>query len=108
MGDVTWKQGDTGPALVANLQREDGTAINLTAATVKFHMRGPGEDDWAFEGSASITDAATGEVTYTPTAITTAEMGTFEGEFEATLSGGMVVTCPNDGYFSIEITRQIK
>jgi len=33
------KQNDTSPAMLATLQDADGNAINLTAASVRFHMR---------------------------------------------------------------------
>ena len=45
------KQNDTAPSLKATLKDGDGNVINLTDASVRFHMRTVG-------GASSVVDAA--------------------------------------------------
>ncbi len=55
------------------------------------------------EGACSITDADTGEVTYTWAAGDTASSGTYDLEFEITWADGGVETVPSSGYETVVI-----
>ena len=94
------KQNDTKPSLFAQLLSE-GSAIDLTGATVRFHMES------GVDSPAVITDAATGNVRYDWSTGDTATPGIFHAEFEVTFSDGTVETFPNDGYLSINIMEEL-
>ena len=94
------KQNDTKPSLSAQLL-SDGSAVDLTGATVKFHM---GD---SVDSAATVVDAATGNVRYDWVTADTETAGLFRAEFEVTFSDGTVETFPNDGYLLINITEEV-
>ena len=94
------KQGDTKPSLSAQLL-SDGSAVDLTGATVKFHM------GTIIDATATIVDAATGNVRYDWVTADTETAGLFRAEFEVTFSDGTVETFPNDGYLLINIIEEV-
>jgi len=94
------KQNDTRPSLYAQLL-QDGSPVDLTDATVKFHM---GD---VVNAPAVITDAASGNVRYDWQVGDTANSGTFYAEFEVAFPDDKVETFPNDGYLRIIITREV-
>lgn len=102
----TIKQGDTKPDLVRTLVNADGSAIDLTGATVQFHMKRRG-GSLKVDKAATVTDDEYGEVTVEWEADDTDEAGTFRGEFEITLTGGEIVTVPNDGDMQVNVVKQI-
>lgn len=94
------KQNDTKPSITAQLL-SDGSAVDLTGATVKFHMGS------TIDAAATITDAATGNVRYDWASGDTATAGTYNAEFEVTFSDGKIETFPNDEYLLIVITEEV-
>ena len=94
------KQNDTKPSLAAQLL-SDGSAVDLTGATVKFHMGS------SVDAAATIVDAATGNVRYDWSAADTTTSGTFNAEFEVTFSDGTIETFPNDEHLHIVITEEV-
>ena len=94
------KQNDTKPSLFAQLL-SNGSAIDLTGATVRFHMES------GLDAPAVITDAATGNVRYDWSVGDTATSGIFRAEFEVTFSDGTIETFPNDGYLFINVMREL-
>ena len=105
--DAYWKQGDSAPALLATLVDGDGVAVNLTAASVKFMMWGPGDAAVKVNSAATITDAATGKVSYTPTALNTDTPGDYIVEWQVTFSGGAIETFPNADWQKIRVKDDI-
>jgi hypothetical protein len=104
----TMKQGDTRPKLVV-LLTSNGSAIDLTGATVRLLMREEGSLSPGVEttGSTDVTSALSGEVTWTPDAADTADAGTYELEFEVTHADGGIETFPNDGYGTLVLKDDI-
>lgn len=100
---VTMKKNDRLPALRAELTGADGTALDLTAATVVFRMTpysgGARKID---DQSATIVDAANGVVSYAWGASDTDTPGLFKGEFVVTI-GGLPETVPSSGFVFIEV-----
>lgn len=92
------KKGDTAPPLRVFLRQKDGTPINLSSATVVFHMG----DGKVASGSVTILDAPTGKVEYAWKAADTDTVGSFNSEFEIT-DGGKKQTVPSNGYIVIRI-----
>jgi len=101
------KQNDTSPNLRAILKDGDEVAINLTDATINFHMRTVGGETAVVDASASIVSAENGIVQYIWDAADTATVGSYQAEFEVTFAGGAVETFPNNGYIRVEITDDI-
>ena len=87
--DFYWKQGDTAPAIAEQLFDGLGAAVNLAGSTVKFMMWGPGDAAVKVNASATITDAPTGKVSYTPTALNTDTPGDYMVEWQVTFGGGL-------------------
>jgi hypothetical protein len=103
------KQNDTRPRFVVPLMEQVGTEdeapIDLTDATsVKFLMREKGDSGPPkVDDSADISDALTGEVTYTWATGDTDTVGEFEAEVEITWDDGGIETVPNASYWDITI-----
>ena len=104
------KQGDAGVTMLVTLQNADGTAINLTAATVTFHCGMEGDpDNPIVEAAATVVNAATGRVSYTWKAVDTAEAGTYAAEFQLSWAVGTVIrTVPSKaGAFKVVIAPEV-
>lgn len=72
--------------------KRDGTAINLTGATVKVYIRKEMADVFTNTGheTVTITTAASGIITYSPQANDFPSEGRYLAEAEITYSGGDV------------------
>lgn len=101
------KQNDTSPALQVTLKDANGSAIDLSASTVRFHMREIGATTAKVDASATVADADNGIVYYSWSAADTDTMGSFEAEFEVTFAGGEVESFPNNRFIQVEITDDI-
>ena len=101
------KQNDTSPALQVTLKDANGSAIDLSASTVRFHMREIGATTAKVDASATVSDADNGVVYYAWSAADTDTMGSFEAEFEVTFAGGEVESFPNNRFIQVEITDDI-
>lgn len=77
-------------------------AIDLTGAMVSFILKNP-SGSILIKAAATITDAATGQVEYQPTADNMANAGTFSQEWEIVFSDDSILTVPNDGYNEVQI-----
>lgn len=107
MSDFYIKQGDTLPALQATLKDADDAAVNLTGATVRFHMRLPGATSLTVDGAAEIVTAASGIVKYVWQAGDTDEPGAYEAEFEVTFDDDTILTFPNSENLSILVFAEV-
>jgi hypothetical protein len=97
------KRGDTSPALLFQID----PPVNLTAATVVFNMRARGGAVVVNRAPASVPSLPNPTLRYDWTAPNTAEVGTFEAEFEVTYGDGAIETWPNDGYIAVRIWDDI-
>ena len=111
MADFYIKQNDTSPAIKMTLLDSDNKAIDLTDATVKFHMVDS-------EGVVKVNDSAdivgdpfNGVVKYewkgngeTGDTIT---VGNYKAEWEVTYSDSTIETFPNDGDIVIRIVKEL-
>jgi len=103
----TIKQNDTSPQIAATLQDGDGAAIDLTAATVRFHMKRINAASATVDAPATLVDANNGKVKYVWVATDTATAGSYLAEFEVTYTNGGVETFPNDQSIAILITEDL-
>lgn len=91
------KQNDTAPALQVTLTRPDGTAANVTGATVDFHMRLPGATTSKVDAAGELVTPASGIVKYVWAAGDTDTPGLYHAEFQITYADGSIETFPNGG-----------
>ena len=101
------KQNDTSPKLAATLKDGNGQVVDVTGASVRFHMAKLNSSTVITDASTTVTNGSAGTVEYAWTASDTASIGTFRGEFEVTFPTGLIETYPNSGYISIQITDDI-
>lgn len=96
------KSGDLLPFLDATLTDANGDPVDLTGATVVFHMGPRRADPATVTGAATILSAVEGTVRYAWQAGDTDEVGTFRAEFEVAIAG-KPLTFPNDKNFHVII-----
>ena len=102
------KQNDTTPAIKATLKDGDGTVINLTDASVRFHMRKVGGETSVVDSAATVVSPATsGIVQYSWIGADTVNTGLYSAEFEITYGNGKIETFPNSDYIRVEIVDDI-
>jgi len=102
------KQNDTSPALRATLKDHDGNGVNLTGATVVFHMKpARGSTAKVSNGVCSLVDDANGLVEYLWNSGDTDTTGTFYGEFQVTYADSTIETFPNKDYIRIKIVSEV-
>lgn len=102
----TIKQSDTSPSIRATLKDADGNPINLTGATVQFHMKSV-DGTLTVDQAATITTPLAGVVTYDWQASDTDVAGTYSAEFEVTYADLSVETFPNTDNLAIVITPEL-
>lgn len=107
VADYVTRQGDTYTTFTASITDAAGNAVNLTGASVKFVARSLTAVAPYINATATITNASTGAVSYTPTATDTANAGTFMVSWVVTTSGGSVLTYPTDGYQELVIEENL-
>lgn len=87
-------RGDTRPQLEITLTDEsDGSAINITGATVRMRFRAAGTDTVLSNFTGVISDAANGKAVFLwPQGALDVEPGEYEGEIEVTFPDTTVQT----------------
>lgn len=103
---ITIKQGDTYPPLRAYLHMANGTPIRLAGSTVRLIVKDE-KDNIKISKSANIINEDKGYIEYKWAKTDTSIPGEYRGEFEVTLQNGAIVTVPNDGYFIINIVKEL-
>jgi hypothetical protein len=101
------KQNDTSPSLRATLKDGNNSAVDLTGASIRFHM--VSLDGTAVVDSAAtvISPASSGVVQYNWVAGDTQTAGAYNAEFEVAFSNGKIETFPNDSYISVSIRAEL-
>jgi hypothetical protein len=102
------KRNDDQPTLDVALRDDKNRPVDVTGASVVFHMRNTADDTTKISGaSVTVLAASKGEVRYPWTTTNTNTAGNFEAEFQVTFSDGGVQTFPNDGYIDVIITEDV-
>lgn len=101
------KQNDTSPYMLATLKDANEVAVDISDATVRFHMRPIGSTTVTVDAAAVIVDEDNGIVRYEWDAADTATVGSYQAEFEVTYIEGDIETFPNNGYIRVEIIDDI-
>lgn len=99
----TLKVGDTVPSLQAVLEDGSGDPVNLTAATVEFHLLTPRTNEIVVSDTADLVDASNGVVRYRWADSDTDTVGRYRAEFVVTYPKNDVETFPNAGYHDVVI-----
>lgn len=102
----TIKKNDTSPAIRATLRNDDCSPINITGASVRFHMIQHGVSAPKIDAAASVVSIG-GVVEYSWTPQDTDTPGAYAAEFEVTYADGSVETFPSDGYIRVEIVEDV-
>lgn len=104
MSDITFVQGDTGPPITGQILKADGTARNLSTATVRFQMRKLDDYTYTVDAEAEVTNAAEGRVQYEWAANDLSVPGEYIGQWQCTFVDGVIITTqpPN----TITVRRQ--
>mgnify|MGYP000962755255 FL=1 len=101
------KENDTTPSLRASLLNGSGDPVDLIGTTVRFYMRLMGSNSTTIDASASVISEANGIVQYDWVDGDTADVGSYQAEFEVTYSDGNIETFPNANYIGVEIIDDI-
>ena len=105
--DFYIKQGDTLPVLADTLTYSNGTAVSLAGASVNFVMRALSANTTTTNAAAVVTNSATGQVSYTFTAVDSATAGSYMANWFVTFPGGATMTFPTDGYIEINVEENL-
>jgi hypothetical protein len=100
------KQNDTSPALQATLKDAALVPIDLTGATVMFHMKSV-DGTIKVDEAMTITNNEGGVVQYNWQAGDTDTVGTYYVEFEVTYADASVETFPNNGNKVVTVVREL-
>tara|TARA_R110000823_G_C15904661_1_gene497241 strand:- start:787 stop:1107 length:321 start_codon:yes stop_codon:yes gene_type:complete len=100
------KQNDTSPSLQATLKDAQLVPVDITAATVKFHMKSL-DGLVKIDDTMIITDASGGVVQYNWQANDTDTVGTYYVEFEVTYADASVETFPNTGSLIVSVVKEL-
>ncbi len=114
MPEADWymKTGDTAPSIIETLEDDTGTAVDLTNATIAFHMSNiagglalsaAAQNNQVGDGS----DGSIGRVSYDWQAGDTATAGLYLAEWQVTFQGGEIETFPNGGYTLVRISSEV-
>jgi len=100
------KQNDTSPSLQATLKDASQTAVDITGATVMFHMKSV-DGTLKVSEEMTITNASGGVVRYDWQSGDTDTVGTYYVEFQVTYSDLSVETFPNNGNEVITVVKEL-
>jgi len=89
------KQNDTSPTLDVILTDSNGNVVDVTGASVRFHMQQIGEATLKVDAAATVVDGAAGHVRYTLQPGDTDTPGGYYAEYEVTFVDGKVETFIN-------------
>jgi hypothetical protein len=103
----TIKQGDTQPPLIRDLKNADGSAIDLTGATVVFTMKRRSTVKINEQACSILSPESDGSVQYDWQTADTDTAGVYQSEFECTLPGGEIITVPNDTHMEVHVVAEL-
>jgi len=106
MAVIYVKQNDTKPDILATILDDDGDVINLTDATVAFHMN-TSVGVSKVESAGKLVVASEGTVKYEWAVGDLDTVGTYTAEFQITFSDASVLTAPNSGYMTIVVIAEL-
>ena len=108
MGTRTFviKRNDTSPSIQGTCKDADGNAVDITGATIRFHMI-DADEDLIVDAAATIADGTGGVVRYDWQAADTDVAGAYQAEFEVTYSDATVESFPSRGFIGVQIYEDL-
>jgi hypothetical protein len=100
------KQNDTSPSLQATLKDASLSPVDLTGATVMFHMKSI-DGTVKVDQQMTITDDTGGVVRYDWQSGDTDTVGTYYVEFEVTYADASIETFPNNGNKVVSVVKEL-
>jgi len=97
------KQLNTIPKINRTLEYSNGSPVDLTGATVYFHMGVLSDSSPYRSGLCVVTGLTTGKCSYNWNTLDTAVPGAYWGEFEVNWGNGSIMTIPSDNNLKIKI-----
>lgn len=108
MPDFSIKRNDTEPPLKATLEDGDGDPVDVSGATVTFHMKESRSGQTVVDKPATlVNDGEDGQVKYSWDGEDTEDAGEYDAEFEVEYGAGGVETFPNSGFLTVEVDEDI-
>lgn len=101
------KRNDTRPAFAATLRDGEGTVVNLSGATARFHMRHSRTRALKVDAAMNVVSPTLGTVRYDWVAADTDTLGVFLAEVQVTFGDGTVSTFPNDSDHEVEVVPEV-
>lgn len=106
MASFTMVRNDTAPPITATLTDSAGTAIDLSGATVRFHMV-DSAGAVKVDAACTVTSATGGVVSYSWAAADTDTSGSYKAEWEVTFSDGTIRTFPSPSKTMVRIVGDL-
>lgn len=100
------KQNDTSPSILADLKSFNGDPINLTNASIQFHMKSV-DGTLKVDAAMTILNESLGRVRYDWQVGDTDTVGSYYVEFEVTYADNSVETFPNNGNKTVSVVREL-
>lgn len=100
------KQNDTSPSLQATLKDASLAPIDLTGASVQFHMKSV-DGNLKVDSAMDIVTPTSGVIQYDWQVGDTDTVGTYYVEFQVTYADLAVETFPNNGNLSVNIVKEL-
>ena len=100
------KQNDTSPSILATLKDADNVPVNITSASVRFHMKSI-DGSLKIDSAMTVINASEGLVRYDWVAVDTDTFGTYYVEFEVTYTDGSIETFPNTGSLVVSVVKEL-
>lgn len=108
MASMTIKRNDTSPSFTATCTDAAGDPVDITSATVRFHMVGPVPGtEVKVDAAATVVSGAAGTVRYDWQTGDTDTHGSYKAEVEVTLSDGTIRTFPTSNYSIVRIVSDL-
>lgn len=103
---VYLKQNDTKPDLQITVNDDQDAAIDVTDATIAFHMNDSAGTS-KVDAAGAIVTAESGIIKYVWSTGDLDTIGTYNAEFQITFSDSSILTVPSKGYLTIVIGAEL-
>lgn len=106
MATVYLKQNDTKPDLQVTVNDDNGDAVDVSGATIAFHMNTTAGVS-KVDSAGAIVTAESGIIKYVWVAGDLDTIATYNGEFQITFSDSSILTVPSKGYLTLVVGAEL-
>ena len=107
MTTVYVKQNDTKPDIQVTINDDQGTAVDVSGASIKFFMNDSTGTN-KVDGTGAIVTAASGIIKYVWQTNDLDTVGVYDAEFQITFSDSSILTAPSSGYITVVVGDDLK